>query len=589
MNTTTFQRSAPRNARRAPQIRRRLIAFLVVVTLLFAAALLRVVLLQTVEASSFSSYGESQRLRSIVLPAARGALFDRNGVELAVSVPSYSVWADPRLMKDRNAAVGQLVGTLGIEGRDLESLVQQLNSNTEFVWVKRQIDAPVADAIKALEIPGVFVLSESKRYLPGATMARSIIGTTDLDGKGSSGLELLYDDELTGTAGYIRRERDREGRSIPSGLREEVPSIPGQDLVLTIDQRLQYATEKMLLQTVDSTAAKGGMVVVMDTQNGDLLAIANVRRDPTNPDVVAISSANLALVETYEPGSVAKIIPAAGVLEEGKADINTTWTIPGKLQVHDAEITDDTVHDSTLTTAEVISQSSNIGTVLLARAIGSEKMDDYLHRFGFGESTGLGFPNETSGLLPPASKWSGTQRATISYGQGIGVTAVQLTAAMNTIANGGVYVAPRLVHSKIDTDGTERAAPAAAERRAVRKEVADDVTAMLRDVVCTGTAKTTGKVPGYQVAGKTGTAYKAQEAFPGQVDGYTDAEGRKHYYASFAGFVPAESPRVTVLVSIDEPAFEQRFGYQAAAPLFTAVAAEALRAMKVPPSGSTGC
>jgi cell division protein FtsI (penicillin-binding protein 3) len=597
MNTTVLTRSGNRTppkaptkpTKRRPRTRRRLMVFLGVVTALFISAIVRVALLQTVQSSSLATYGEAQRLRQISLPAARGVVFDRNGVELAVSVPSYSVWVDPRLMDDKNAALSALVATLNLDATTVENLVDKLNSKSEFAWVQRQIDAPTADAVKALELKGVYIQNEPHRYLPADKMARSIIGSTNLDGVGTGGVELMFNDTLTGTPGYIRRELDRDGRSIPTGLREEVPAIPGQDLVLTIDQRLQYQTEQLLINTVTETKAKAGMVIALDTKTGDLLAVANVIRNPKDPTSVVVSSTNSAFVETYEPGSVAKIIAASGALEEGTTDVDKKWHIPDQFKVYDAVIKDDDgARPASLTVGEIIAQSSNIGTVKLAQSIGAEKLDGYFRTFGFGSQSGVNFPGETPGLLPSWKKWSGTQRATVAYGQGIGVTAVQLAAAMNTIANGGVYVAPRLVHSVIDRDGTEKAAEPSATHQAIRPEVAAEMTTALRKVVCTGTARDTAKITGYQVAGKTGTAYKAQNV-KGEADGYKDALGQRHYYASFAGFVPADAPRITVLVSIDEPADEVRYGRLAAAPLFTQVAEEALRSMKVPPSGSNGC
>jgi cell division protein FtsI (penicillin-binding protein 3) len=589
VNTVLLTRRGRPPAKRRPRTRRRLLGFLVVVSALFVSAIVRVALLQTVQAPSLASYGETQRLREIALPASRGFIFDRNGIELAQSVPSFSVWIDPHRMVDKNVALAALVETLNLAPHVVDSLVADMNSNTEFAWVARQVDEATAEAVKALQLKGVYLLNEPHRYLPADKMARSIIGSTDADGKGISGLEKKYDDLLTGTPGYIRRERDRQGRTIPTGLSEEVQPIRGQDLVLTLDQRLQYQAEQLLMQTIGTTNAKGGIVVIMDTKTGDLLAVANVRRDPKDPTVIASSWANSAFVDTYEPGSVAKIIAASGALEEGTTDMEKVWHIEPAMKVYDAIIKDDTVHKPDMTVRDIIAESSNIGTVLLAKSIGSQNLENYFRSFGFGSTSAVDFPGETPGLLPPSSKWNGTQKATIAYGQGVGVTAVQLTAAMNTIANGGSYVAPRLVRSVVDQHGAERPEAKSATHQAVRPEVAADMTTVLREVVCTGTARDTARIPGYQVAGKTGTAFKAQEYFPGQKDGYKDRFDQRHYVASFVGYVPADAPRVTVLVSIDEPDEEHHYGYQAAAPLFTEVAAEALRSMKVPPSGSTGC
>ncbi len=566
--------------------------FFVVMAIAFILITVRVAWLQTAQSANYATYGASQRVRSVILPASRGTIFDRNGIELAVSVPHTTVWADPRLMKDKSFALGELVRVLGLDAVKATELAIKFNSATEFVYIRRQVADDAAQMVRDLKLPGVFFLTEPKRFAPAGESGRSIIGYTDLDGNGTAGIEMTNDALLTGTPGELIRERDSQGRSIASGQHATTPPKPGQDVILTIDRRLQYRTEQMLVEQVNDTRARGGMVVVLDAKSGDVLAMASVRRSDSTGDV-QVTSANLAVVDTYEPGSVAKIIAASGALEEGTTDLTKSWEIPSSLKVFDAVITDDDPHGTiSLTVPQIIAESSNIGTVKLAQSIGSLNVEKYLRSFGFGATSGLDFPGESAGLLPPYQKWSGTQRATIAYGQGIGVTGIQMAAAMNVIANKGVYVAPRLVMGTIDDAGVERSAEPSATHQVIRPDTAELMNSVLRGVVCFGTARETARIEGYPVAGKTGTAFKAQPWFKGQTDGYLDKDGKRHYYASFAGFVPADDPQLTILVSIDEPdsSGDLRYGRTAAAPLFTTVASEALRSMKIPPRAEgTGC
>jgi cell division protein FtsI (penicillin-binding protein 3) len=596
VTATITLRKAPRFSRPG-RIHGRLVGFLLVFVLLFGAIVVRVGMVQTTDAATFVSEGEHQRIHSIELPAGRGTIFDRSGVEMALTVPASTILADPRLMKDKNEALVQLMSVLHLDNKQAQELANKMNSNTEFAYVRRQVDDDVADEVRAMKIPGIYVVAESRRLTPADDLAVSLIGATDLDGKGTGGLEKQYDSVLTGKKGSVERETDQQGNSIPNGQNITIPATPGDDLVLTLDSRLQFITDRLLAQQVTAAGAKGGIVIVLDTATGDVLAMSNIRVDPVTHKPL-VSTSNHALVDAYEPGSVAKIISASAALEEGTSDLAKTWDIPKSIvgqkgnpsigyKVDDRIVTDAEDHNArAMTLPDIIAHSSNIGTVKLAQSVGAGKIDEYFRAFGFGAVSGLGFPNETAGILPRVDKTSKAQRATISYGQGIGVTAIQLAGAMNTIANGGTYVAPRLVRATIDTVGTEHAAEPAATRRVIRPDTAAQMISVLEGVVCFGTASVedAAKIPGYAVAGKTGTAFKAQNV-KGEADGYKDKLGQYHYVASFAGFVPAEAPKVTVLVSIDEPSIgDYKYGRKGAAPLFAEVAAEALRSMKVPPS-----
>jgi len=590
--TSRTSRSAPPPppalTRRAGRTRPRLVAVLAVALVGFAILLGRVALLQTAEAASFRQAGERQRVRSTTLPAARGAIFDRNGYELAISIPQTTIWADPRLIIDPAGTANALAPVLHFDPAQTNALARRLlrtspSDQREFAYVARQVDDAVAEQVRALHLPGISDYPESRRFQPSENLASSIIGGTDPDGKGTSGLELAYDKVLTGTTGELVRERGQDGRTIPAGQHQLIPPTPGDDLVLTLDRNLQYVTEHLLVSQVESVQAKGGMVVVMDTASGDVLAMANARRN-ADTGQVELSSANLAAVDTYEPGSVAKIVTAAAALQEGVANPQSTWMVPPRERFSDHIFTDAEPHPTeSMTLAQIIAKSSNIGTMTVSKLLGADAQSRYMRAFGFGERSDLGFPGEAKGILKPADKWQGTERYTVAYGQGVAVTAVQLAAAMNTIANGGTYVSPRLVQATIGRDGKERAVPAPEQHQVLSKPVADEMNRILREVVCRGTARNVTRIDGYTVAGKTGTAYKAADQ-----GGYVDANGHKKYYASFAGFVPAEHPRLTVLVSIDEPPGSgEHYGAQVAAPLFMDVAREALARLQVPPT-STG-
>jgi cell division protein FtsI (penicillin-binding protein 3) len=584
---------------RPVRTRRRLVGVYVLFALMFLAIIVRVGLVQTTQAAAFVNDGESKRLHTTKLPAGRGTIFDRNGVEMAMTVPATTIWADPRLIKaeDKAAVLAQLVAALGMDAKEAQQLATRLNTNTEFVYVRRQVDDELAEQVRLLELPGVNFVAESRRYTPAGDLAVSVLGSTDIDGKGTSGLEAQYNQILTGTPGSIEREFDLKGHSIPNGKDFTTPPLPGNDIFLTLDTRLQYATDRLLEARVMETGAKGGQVIALDSQTGDVLVMSNVEVDPTTRQA-AVSTANNSLVGTFEPGSVAKIITAAAALEEGASDLEQVWEIPRSVvsQVEGAPSTGYKVDDRIITDAEnhearsmnlpnIIAHSSNIGTVKLAQAVGATKINDYFHKFGFGSLSGLGFPNETPGLFPKLENISKSRRATMTFGQGIGVTGIQLVGAMNIIANSGTYVAPRLVKSTMDLAGVEHQAPPSETRQVVKPATAAQMNEVLQGVVCFGTAseKHAADINGYAVAGKTGTAFKAQNV-KGQADGYKDKNNQYHFVSSFAGFAPADNPRVTILVSLDEPTGEFRFGRSGAAPLFALVGAEALRALKVPPS-----
>jgi cell division protein FtsI (penicillin-binding protein 3) len=569
---------------------------------MMVAVVVRVGMLQTVDQKRLAAEGESQRLSNVTLTAPRGAIFDRNGFELALSIPQTTLWADPRAVVDKGATAASLANALGLTAAQTDDMQQRLQSDKEFVYVARQVDDATAKKVADLKLKGVYQYNEPKRFYPAGDLAKGVLGGTDTDGKGTAGLEEQQDATLTGEPGELIREMDQQGRSIPSGQNQLIPATPGNDLVLTIDKTLQFTTEELLKQQVGALGAGGGRAVVMDTATGDVLAMASVDADKSTGQV-SVSSANRVVTDQFEPGSVAKIVPSSAVLDLGDATPDTYWHVTGVHKSDVFEIEDVEQHGNVdLTTTQIIAVSSNIGAVLIGQRVGPQNMEKYLHAYGFGEPSGLGLPNETAGTLAPSAEWSDSQRDTINYGQGFAVSALQVAAAMNTIANHGTYVAPRLVDATIDKAGQRHESAPSATHTVLKPETAAAMVPILEQVWCVGTAHSAPRIEGYSVAGKTGTGYIAQNAnymvvgADGKLreDGYKDAQGQRHYNASFAGFLPAENPKITILVTIIDPPGDgatgsrPHFGGNTAAPVFSGIAHEALQQLQIPPSANGG-
>jgi cell division protein FtsI (penicillin-binding protein 3) len=612
--------SRPPRIYRAGHSSRRLVAVFVITAVLFVAVLLRVTLLQTVDASSLRLAGKEQRTTEMLIKAHRGTIFDRQGEDLALSVPARTIIANPKLVLDPAGTVRTLNALLQLSDAKQRSLTEAFaDKKNSFVYVARQIDPQLAATIVDLRLAGISSISEDARMMPAGSVAKSIVGRTDPDLHGTAGLELEYDALLRGTDGQQQTEHDRKFRSIAGGD-ETVAPVPGSDIVTTIDRGLQFQVEQAVLQRVDALKASGGTAIVMGSHTGDLLAIANVRRNDAG--VAEVTAANLAAVEPHEPGSVAKVFSIAAAVNEGLANPDTTIDVPGflvyrpknksddqwKFKIRDAE-----PHNTEqMSLRDIIVHSSNIGTVLMTEGLGTLRFGRYLHEFGFGSTTGLGLPDESAGIIKPAADWQATEKVTPRYGYGYAATSLQLIAAVNTIANAGSYVAPRLVLQTIDAKGVTHDAPASPTHEVVTPQTASTMTSMMKDVLCYGTA-TYAKVPGMSVAGKTGTALLKASAKPGdqpeqataiettttsttldptaaQTD-YQADDGSKEYYSTFVGYFPADNPQVTILVSIDrpDPSSQDRFGGKAAGPLFSTLATLTMHELRISPMLDDGC
>jgi cell division protein FtsI (penicillin-binding protein 3) len=547
----------------------RLTALFVCVALALGGVAARLVILQVRDAEIYQALGHDQRVRRIRLAPERGTIYDRGMHELALSLPARAVYATPRLVPDPRATADRLAPILGLRA---PALHRALTADTSFSYLARRVDLPVAARVEALDLPGIGFLDEPKRYYPGRHLASQVLGFVGIDGEGLAGLELQYQDLLAGRPGSLVVEQGATGAPIPQGLREDVRPVRGRDLVLTLDKDLQFHAERALADAVARNAALGGTVIVMDPLTGDVLAMATSPRFDANEfaDVPAEVTRNRSVTDVYEPGSVNKVITAAAAVEEGVIGLREPLWVPDRYQVGDKLFHDSHPHPPmAMTLSDVIAQSSNVGTIMTAQRLGAGLLDRYLRAFGFGRSTGIEFPGEADGILMPADDWWSTSMGTIPIGQGIAVTPLQMASVYATIANGGLRVTPRLVSGGIDAGGLVKAPPSEPVR-VVSRRTARRVTGMLARAVETGTGQE-AQIPGYWVAGKTGTARKPLE----DSLGYSE-----DYVASFIGFAPARRPRVVVAAILDEP--ETVYGGVAAAPLFREVTRFALAHLRVP-------
>ncbi|MEN9792059.1 MAG: peptidoglycan synthetase FtsI [Actinomycetota bacterium] len=568
--------------RRVQRGLRLLMAF---VTVAMGVLFLRVAALQTVARGDYLEVSLAQRRRETVVKATRGVIFDRNGNELALSVPRSVLYLDPRDVADPAWTVGTLAELLRWDDAKRSDMLARIaRPGAKFVYVAREMDLTDARAIMALGIPGLFTYTEPSRQIEGG-VAEALIGQTDPDGLGTSGLELQFDAMLGGRDGTSVRDVDADGRSIAGTSRVSRSPVPGDDIVLTIDKNIQFHVDRVLRERVAGLSAKGGVAIVLETGTGNIIAMSSVRRMPDGSTTAA--SGNFAMVESHEPGSVAKVLSIGAALNEGAVTPESVFEVPGKRMIDKFLISDAWPHGTEkMDVRRIVRDSSNIGTLMVGEKTGWSTLHRYLEAFGIGRPTGLGYPNESTGRLLPHDKWYGSTKYTITYGYGYSVSPLQLAAAVNTVANKGVYVAPRLVSATIDRSGRRRETDPGETRRVLEESTAFTLTDLLRGVVCHGTGKPAA-VRGMDVAGKTGTGYKAQDNGT-----YVTDQGTRAYFASFAGFFPASDPRVTILVSIDEPdsTSQDRFGGRAAAPVFAQLVPLITHELGIPaPAGGATC
>jgi cell division protein FtsI (penicillin-binding protein 3) len=548
------------------QANRRIRLIVAVFALVFAAAIVRVAWLQAVKAQALDDLATSQHRETLTAPAHRGTIFDRTGVQLAVGERATTVYANPRqIVNARDAAIA--VGhTLGLDPGKLYPLLTDRSRG--FVYLERKADPDLAKELQRKEIVGLGFYPEERRAYPQRDVAAEVVGFAGTDNRGLTGLELGLNEVLSGKDGSKTIVRDPFGRRL-----ETIASVPvrdGRDVYLTIDHTIQGQVERVLRETLGDWGGKAATAVVMDARTGGILALGVEPGFDANvvPQVSRDRVRNRAVTDTYEPGSTFKVVTLAGVLEEGLVTPRTTYTLPYEIQIADRVIHDATPRETeTMTVSDILTRSSNVGVITLASELQKENLARWTERFGFGRPTGVDYPGETNGIVIPPGDWSGSTIGNVPLGQGIAVTPMQMVAAYGAIANGGTWLRPHLVER---VEGEQAKKPVT--RRVIEKRTARQLTRMLRGVVRKGSGAA-AQVSGYHVAGKTGTAAKAEPS-----GGYS----KSRYVASFVGFAPATDPRIVVLVTVDEPK-RTIWGGTVAAPAFAEIAGFALQYLEVPP------
>lgn len=578
-STPSFARGGRSKARRKRRSASpgRLVALFVVFTLAFGGMATRLVVVQVLDGRAYARLAREVREREIVFPAHRGAVYDRNGNPLAISVDLETVYADPALVTNPGTVAKRLARVLNLRAAEIAERMQPTPSWSRYEVIARQLSPETARKVRALKLPGIALKAEPKRLYPNKRLASHILGSVNnFDAAGASGIELEYDDILSGDPGRMVLEEDPTGRALPHTESTFERPRPGRSLYLTIDKDLQHFTELTLAEAASRYHAESATAIVMRPRTGEILALANVPAfDPNTPGRSPPESwRNRALTDMYEPGSAYKIVTVSAALEEGVVTPRTAYTVPDALPYADRVFNDSHPHPTEkMTVAEIIRDSSNVGTIKIGLDLGGKRLDKYVRRFGFGTRTGLDFPGESAGIVIPREDWSGTTIATIPIGQGIAVTPMQMAVAYSALANGGVRVEPKLLYATMGGRGDVRRASRPATHRIVSARTARRMVRMLTGVVEEGTG-IQAQIPGYLVAGKTGTAQK-----PLPTGGYGNS-----YVASFAGFAPARDPEIMAIVVMDNPS--PIWGGSTAAPAFRTITEFALRHLGVPPTGN---
>jgi len=546
--------------------------FVGIIMLLISGGLVwRLVHFQILDSQRYIAHGASQRIKTEEVFAQRGSILDRYGVDLAVSVPRRSLVADTRLVEDPVQTAKALVQIIG---GDLLELENKLSSGKQFVYLSRQVEDRFVEAVLSLKLSGIYTQKEQSRVRPDGDAVLAIIGRTDIDGNGISGLEKSFNEYLSGENGLKVVERGPRGSTIPGGEYSLQPAENGETIVSTLDRSLQFEAEKIMISGVDKAGAEAGILVAMRPSTGEILASVAVERNPDgNTQQV---SEHRSATWTFEPGSIMKPLTFSAVMDAGVASTDSVLKVADEIHVHDSDFSDWFDHDETeWSVSEILFRSSNVGTILWAQEIGPSLLHNKLQKFGIGIKSKLNFPGEANGILLPVEKWSGTSLPTIAIGQGVSVTPVQMLTAYATIANRGLKPAPTLIRGVGDTVEMTVNPLNTQPERIIESRTAESLVEIIETVVSSGTGRN-AQIPGYKVAGKTGTAWKPQ------LGGYGEEEEDRRYVVSFAGFFPVDEPEIVALVVIDEPSASFDSGGKAAAPIFADFARFAARQLRIP-------
>ena len=518
---------------------------------------------QLVHNDFYQKQGNVRFQRDVEIPTTRGMITDRNGEPLAVSTPVMSLWANPQELAGDEEQIDRLAQALGMPVDELQRNLSQ-KADKEFLWLRRRMNPAIVQRVLDLKIPGVYGVREFKRFYPQGDAVAHVLGFTNVDDHGQEGVELAFDEWLRGKPGEKRILRNRQGETVENVdlLR---PALPGKDLALSIDRRIQYLAYRDLQQAVTNAGASSGSAVVMDIHTGEVLAMANVPSynpnniNGTNRD----AHRNRAVTDLLEPGSTMKPLTVAAALEAHVITPNTLFnTNPGRIP-NGNYWTTDTHNHGVLDTTGVITKSSNVGAALIARRLSNEQFYDFVRRFGYGQSTRSGFPGESAGLFPAPPRWYGTTKQSMSYGYNLSVTPLQIAHAYSTLANGGVATVPSFVKGG-----------SGESKQVITPELAHTIMKMMQTVTEPGGTATQAAILGYHVAGKTGTARMASNG------GYA----AKKYLSFFAGVVPVDNPRFAMVVVVNNPDISKGYyGGVVSGPVFRNVMEGALRLQDVPP------
>ncbi len=588
---------------RSHLLQRRTRALRLIVVAIFLLMTLRLVQVQEFGHGHYAALSKAQLTETVTVPAIRGGIYDRNGEVLAETVTRQTVVADPEIIKDPTAVAAALAPVLGLPASTLRS---ELTEPSGFVYLAHRVPDPVAAKVTKMNLNGINLVPESQRVVPVGRLAEPVVGTVGWNGAGTSGVEYQYQSLLAGRAGRTDVLESPDGVALPS-TDTSTPAQPGTGLELTLDESVQYVTEQALAAEIVASKATSGTAVIMDVKTGDILAMANldattagsgaasstpaqptltaevastpstsgptlVASSDTLPAGVVEAPSDSAVTQVYEPGSVFKLVTFSAALADDLVTPTSAIMVPsalpmGKYTFHDAE----SHGDEMLTATQILAQSSNIGTIEVAEGLGESRLLNQISLLGFGHPTGLGIPGESEGLVPGPSQWTGTSIGSTPIGQDDAVTAQQVLDAYNSVANGGVFVSPRLIRATVSADGSVHAAAPSGSHRVISPTTDAQLTQMLESVVSSGTG-TEAMIDGYTVAGKTGTAQIPSADHLGYVPGA--------YVGSFAGFAPAQDPVLSAIVVLNHPT--PIYGGAVAAPVFSTIMSYALHHYGIP-------
>lgn len=536
-----------------------------IIFLAVAGLIVRMVDLSVFERNFLETQGNARSLRVISEPAFRGMITDRNGYPLAISTSVYSVWANPKEMIADKKSLRALSRILGLDTKTLQTQIEHYKEkNREFVYLKRDLPPEIVNQVKALSISGIYLEPDYKRFYPEGEIASHVIGFTNVDDKGQEGLELAYNDWLSGVPGKKLVVKDRLGRVI-SDVQNIEKQQPGHDLALSVDYHLQYLAYRELMEGVQKNLAKSGTAIVMDVKTGEILAMVNY--PSFNPNKITPQEKNYmrnsAVTDIFEPGSTIKTFSVAAALASGKYKPDTVInTHPGWMRIEHYVVHDEH-NNGPLTVTQILQLSSNVGISKIMLSLPSNQLAAFLHRMGFGEITGVGFPGEQAGRLPKRPIWRPSALAHLAFGYGISATALQLAHAYATLANDGIAIPVTLIHSGQQPEG----------ERVISSKLSRQMLVVLESVLAKGGTGSPARVPGFHVAGKTGTAWIASGG------GYE----KKHYNSTFIGIAPVSNPRLVVAVVLHDPKGKEFLGGYVSGPVFEKIMEEALRDLNVAP------